>query len=296
MSIFGRNMFLLTLIIPLSMGCSKTESTNRSQVNAEDKKQTLPSNEQSEDDFPVITFGGATESHSQGKISASDTEEIISRLKDLQILLGTWRGITRKTYGGFKAVDQTEWVWDFQTDSQRPALVMTSSKSPYYRNARLTYLPSIKKYHLVVVDTNGKPSTCLGAFSVPIEDNYGDDKTLQRSFKLELTQTDAGENKATRYVFNQKNNNRYLLEYYRQHGADDQFLRIDTVSTQREGTSFALVDEGYGEKTCIISGGLGTSTVTHAGKTYSVCCSGCKSAFEEDPERWIARAEKQKKK
>ncbi|MEZ5952658.1 MAG: YHS domain-containing protein, partial [Planctomycetaceae bacterium] len=69
----------------------------------------------------------------------------------------------------------------------------------------------------------------------------------------------------------------------------------DTVSTQREGTSLALIDEGYGEKTCIISGGLGTMTVSHKGQTYYVCCTGCKAAFEDDPERWIARAEEQKK-
>ncbi|MBR9804101.1 YHS domain-containing protein [bacterium] len=54
------------------------------------------------------------------------------------------------------------------------------------------------------------------------------------------------------------------------------------------------MDEGYGEKTCIISGGLGTITVSHNGQTYYVCCTGCKAAFEDDPERWIARAEEQK--
>ena len=56
---------------------------------------------------------------------------------------------------------------------------------------------------------------------------------------------------------------------------------------------FALSDTDYGEKTCIISQGLGTIAVSYQGKTYWVCCSGCKAAFEDDPQRWIARAAEQ---
>ncbi|MFN9042374.1 MAG: hypothetical protein ACK5YO_39160, partial [Planctomyces sp.] len=65
---------------------------------------------------------------------------------------------------------------------------------------------------------------------------------------------------------------------------------FDTVSTQRDGTSFALSDTDYAERTCIISEGLGTTEVTWKGRSYWVCCSGCKAAFDEDPETWIARA------
>jgi YHS domain-containing protein len=31
--------------------------------------------------------------------------------------------------------------------------------------------------------------------------------------------------------------------------------------------------------------------VSHKGKTFWVCCSGCKAAFDAEPEVWIARAE-----
>ena len=65
----------------------------------------------------------------------------------------------------------------------------------------------------------------------------------------------------------------------------------DTIGCQRTGTSFALSDSDYGEKTCVISQGLGTTAVSFQGKTYWVCCSGCKAAFEEEPAKWIARFE-----
>lgn len=87
----------------------------------------------------------------------------------------------------------------------------------------------------------------------------------------------------------QQENNRYLLEVGKRRGKAD-FARFDTVSTQRDGTSFALSDTDYAERTCIISEGLGTTEVTWKGRSYWVCCSGCKAAFDEDPETWIARA------
>ena len=37
-----------------------------------------------------------------------------------------------------------------------------------------------------------------------------------------------------------------------------------------------------------MTGGLGTIPVTHAGKTYHVCCTGCVAAFEADPEGTLA--------
>ena len=81
-----------------------------------------------------------------------------------------------------------------------------------------------------------------------------------------------------------------LVELSRRRGQGTYRLQ-DTIGCQREGTSFALSDTDYGEKTCVISQGLGTMTVSHKGKTYWVCCSGCKAAFEEEPEKWIARFE-----
>lgn len=224
------------------------------------------------------------------------TETIIARLQGLQILLGTWRGITQRQYSGAKAVDQTGWVWDFQTDPEFPALVMDSDKSPHYRNAILTYLPEKKVYQLTLKNEAGETSVLQGAFTEEIANEPGEDGKAQRTYKLELTEVGGKENESARFVFNQQNNNRYLLEIYRQRGSSGRFVRVDTVSTQREGTSFASSDEDYGEKTCIISAGLGTIAVSHAGATYYVCCTGCKAAFEEDPEKWIARSKEQKKK
>ncbi len=112
-------------------------------------------------------------------------------------------------------------------------------------------------------------------------------------YQLQLRQTNGDSPRDTWQVtFNQQENHRYLVELARKSGSN--FIRFDTIATQRQGTSFAKSDVGYGDRECIISGGLGVTQVSFKGKNYWVCCSGCKAAFEEDPATWIAEYEAKK--
>ena len=148
---------------------------------------------------------------------------------------------------------------------------------------------------LTATDRDGISRDYSGDYTDPVHEIVGPDDKLHRVFRMELTQTDeslaAVGGEQWQAAFAQQENNRYLLEVSKRRG-NARFQRYDTVSTQREGTSFALSDTDYGDKTCIISQGLGTTAVSYQGKTYWVCCSGCKAAFEEDPALWIARAAK----
>jgi hypothetical protein len=213
---------------------------------------------------------------------------VMQALRPLQTLVGSWRGITHKEIGGAKAVEEPEWVWDLRTDREQPALAMRSDTSPYFASARLTYMLDEQKYRLITLDREGTQRVYSGTFTRPVDDVPGDDDRLQRTFALEFLQIEpAARKRLAKVVFHQQDNNRYLLEVYDQRG--EQFARYDTVGNQRQGTSFALSDTGYGEKTCIVSQGLGTIAISHAGRTYYVCCTGCKAAFEEEPERWIEK-------
>ncbi|MEO1993680.1 MAG: hypothetical protein ABGZ17_00215, partial [Planctomycetaceae bacterium] len=174
-----------------------------------------------------------------------------------------------------------------------PALSMASDKSPYLRSARLTYVPEDGKYQLQIVDAEGVQRLLAGEFLVAVQDVPGDGKQLQRTYKLQFTQSDKGQAPDFwQVVFNQQENDRYLLQLFKKRRKDAKFALYDTVATQREGTSFALSDTDYGEKECIISQGLGTTQVSYQGKSYWVCCSGCAAAFNDDPEMWIAEAAK----
>lgn len=240
-----------------------------------------------------IRLGGASHDHEFGHSPGAADEEamqsVLDAMQPLQVLLGQWRGVTNKEFDGSKLVTDSRWVWDFQTDKDQPALVMKSNKNPYFKVARLTYLSEPARFRLTSVDADDAERVYEGVWKEePKDAPGGSDNKPQRTFKLELTQV-APEQGDERFVFNQRENNRYQLEVYRRRGSAP-LRRHDTVGAQREGTSFALSDEDYGDKECIVSQGLGTITLSHEGKSYYVCCTGCEAAFKEDPDFWIVKA------
>ena len=258
-----------------------------------------------EDEFAPLSLGSAGTKNSAssslssaGKISEKQINDVIAALKPLQVMLGKWSGKTRLDYDGFKAVDQHEWIWDLQSNPDQPALKISSNASPYLKDAHLTWDVERNVFELTATDKEGVTREFEGTYTDPVHEIVGPDEKLHKVFRLQLTQTEASQTKIDganyQLAFVQQENNRYLLEVDRRRGKAA-FRRYDTVSTQREGTSFAISDSDYGDKTCIISQGLGTMPVSYKGKSYWVCCSGCKAAFDADPETWIARAEKRDK-
>ena len=231
---------------------------------------------------------------SQATQTSSNAEQLeIERaaLKPFQILLGSWKGLSRKALS-----DQPNWAYDWVSDPKHPGLRIVSDTGAYIRDGRLTYLPESEQFELTATDAEGSRRTFRGTFLEPIRDVATDDKKLQRTYKLQLTETQASPSDVQwRLTFNQQENNRYILEVDRKRG-NGPFTRVDTIHTQREGTSFALSETDYGDKTCIISQGLGTISVSYKGQSFWVCCSGCKAAFEDDPEKWIAKWEAKKTK
>ena len=234
--------------------------------------------------------GGAASSTAESADTGEKFASVRAALKPLQILIGSWNGTSRNA-----ALDQPGWAWDLKTDRKQPALRLKSDKGKYIREGRLTFLPASQEFEFTATDGDSKQHVFRGNFSEPVQDVPGDDKKMQRTYKLQLTETAAdADGEQWRLVINQQENNRYILEVDRKRGTG-MFNRVDTINIQREGTSFALSDTDYGEKTCIISQGLGTMSVSHKGKTYWVCCTGCKAAFEEEPDRWIAKFEELQK-
>jgi len=292
----------ILLVLLTTLGCTKNASQPATSGNA-----TAPSGGEpgttttaKPEFFKPVTLGSGSSSDTDGNanttsVAASDEppkfEEIVAGLKPIQIMLGKWQGILSKS----STNEVHDWAWDLTTDPEFPALVAKSENGLYFRELRLTYDPRIDMYLMTTTGEDGATRKFEGTFlkepkNVPSDDG----KTVHREFKLELTETAAaGVRERWQYTFNQQHNNRYLVDVKRARGKSA-FLLRDTIGSQREGVSFARADDDYGDRTCVISGGLGTSTVSFNGKSYYVCCSGCAAAFNDDPERWIARFEAQK--
>lgn len=304
-SLVAKSSLIVALTLPLLSGCggqpapsggeAKSETAATSQASGK-PSEVAPSEEPSKPRFAPIKLGSSDDSSGSKKETVTDGYgNVLEAMQPLQIVLGKWRGVTQKKFDGMSKVEEPEWVWDFLTAPRQPALVVTSESSHYLKSGRMTFLLDKQEFQFTATDKDGMERVYQGTFTKPVEDVPGDDKKLQRTFTLTLKQVSpADDRKFAQVAFSQKENNRYFLEIYDKRG--DGVLKIDTVANQREGTSFALNPDDYGEKKCVVSGGLGTSTVSYKGKTYYVCCSGCAAAFKDDPERWIKKFEESNKK
>lgn len=296
---------VIVLTLPLQSGCggkpapatggAKGEATAKSETSGKSAEGTKPE-EPAKPKFAPIKLGSSEDSAGSKKQTVTDGYgNVLEAMQPLQIVLGKWRGVTLKKFDGMSKVEEPEWVWDFLTAPKQPALVVTSDASHYLKSGRMTFLLDKQEFQFTATDKDGTERVYQGTFTKPVEDIPGDDKKLQRTFTLTLKQVSpTDDRKFAQVAFSQKENNRYFLEIYDKRG--DGVLKVDTVANQREGTSFALNPDDYGEKKCVVSGGLGTSTVSYKGKTYYVCCSGCAAAFKDDPERWIKKFEESNKK
>lgn len=233
-----------------------------------------------------------------GGTSEKNADAVVAALQPLQVLLGKWEGKTRQAFGGFSAVDELNWIWDFQTDRTQPGLKAKSDKSPYFKQVRVSYDPSSEKFQLTLTPREGESRQFEGSWADGGEpQEEADGKVIQRKYKLQFTELAAAGTEQWQIVLNQQENDRYLLELAKKPAAGKTFNKFDVVGTQRFGKPFAAAEADNPGPKCIISGGLGSSTVSYEGKSYPVCCSGCAAAFNEDPERWLAKfAEKEKKK
>lgn len=195
----------------------------------------------------------------------------IEPLKPLAPFIGTWKGSgTLETGEKSKWAETLDVFWVF-TDKET-YLRVKFSESPFFSEWEIRAVD--KKFHLTAKPAKGSSYTYLGELK---------EKQLILERKIE---TDRFE----RLVINLLHDNRMTYRIEEQKRAGALFVKKIVVGITKEGVPF--VDIGRAERECIVSGGLGTMTVTYEGKTYYVCCSGCRDEFKRDPVFYIKEWEK----
>jgi hypothetical protein len=216
-------------------------------------------------------------------------DSVVEAMQSLQVFLGQWNTTTRNMGAG-----TAKWVWDFQTDKSQPALVMSAKDHPYFESVRLTFLTDKQKFQLAAKDKENEQRIYEGEFTEQPHTVTGDTGKPEPRFEMLLAEVgneDARKLVGVKLTLREKN--RMWMEVLQKSGTT---TRVQgNVASQREGTSFAVSDTDYGDKECIVSQGLGTMEITYMGRTYYVCCSGCQSAFTDDPAFWINKAADRKK-
>jgi YHS domain-containing protein len=202
-------------------------------------------------------------------------------LQALQILIGSWRGSglpegTREEKQKGLWEETIRWEWQFK--EKDVFLKATFDKGKYFAAAELRYLPEKDTYQL----TATTPAKEKLIFEGPFKDK-----------RLTLERTDDKSKENQRLVVSLLHDNRYLYKYEVKPAEKPAFKALYQVGATKEGVPFATAD--YSTE-CIVSGGKGTMPVTYLGKTYYVCCGGCKDAFNDDPAKYVKEFEERKQK
>ncbi len=116
--------------------------------------------------------------------------------------------------------------------------------------------------------------------------------TLEKR-RLTLRREDSKTKQTQQVVMSLLHSNRYLYRYEAKAAGSTVFSQVYQVGATKNGVAFAGEED---KPECVVSGGLGTMPVSYKGKTYYVCCTGCRDAFKEEPEKYIKEFEENKKK
>jgi hypothetical protein len=214
---------------------------------------------------------------------AADKDDKAAKLEALKALndyVGQWNGTgapPRAKPGSKDLWSETvAWGWRFKGDDAWLQLTIKDGK--YFKGGELRYRPDGQKYELTLTDVNDKKRVYQGEIKdevLTLERVDPDTKDTQR-----LTMNLAGDGVRLIYKSATKPAGRtlYAAEY--------------EVACTKAGESLAARER---KNVCVVTGGLGTIAVTHKGQTYWVCCSGCRDAFNENPEKFIKEFEARKK-
>ncbi|HQU44810.1 MAG: hypothetical protein B7Z73_07070 [Planctomycetia bacterium 21-64-5] len=203
-------------------------------------------------------------------------------LAPLQQFVGSWRGVGQPRRGSSQGAwtETADWAWKFAEG--RAALVFDSPKGKYYRSGKLAPGEAKGQFELTLkrVDASG-------------DDHFSGSRDAGGQLVLLADKKErAGADMPSRVTIHTvAGGDRLLVLYEKRSGAADRYVRLAEVGYTRVGIAFA---KGSGEPECVVTGGLGTIAVEHRGKTYYVCCTGCRDLFNDDPEGVLAEYRQRK--
>ena len=209
----------------------------------------------------------------------AETTKLVSiqALQEFNVLIGGWRGVGQPKRGSQTGAwqERAESLWELKPKSQGIRWNIDAGKQ--WKSALLSYDESKKLYVLVVKLLDDGSRTYRGKL---------DEKRL-------ILESDVNEAKEIhRATLSVLNDNRVTLLLEKRPEQQSFFTRVAEIGYQRDGTRLAVAGSAGPE--CVVTGGLGTITVTHKGKTYYVCCTGCRDAFNDDPDGALADYQKRK--
>ena len=194
-------------------------------------------------------------------------------LEPLQGFVGDWRGVGQprrgSTVGSWKQLDN--WKWRFEQG--RASLSFSTMQGTFFREGHLRATEAEGIFELLARPPQEKAA--LQRFR----------GKLDPSGRLVLLNPDAAAGQPARVTVRLLARGDRMTMLFEQRLGKSFYSRLAEIGYTRQGSGFG---KGQAFPECIVSGGRGTIEVTFGGKTYYVCCSGCKDFFDDDPEQALA--------
>ena len=210
--------------------------------------------------------------------------EIPPRFAPLEYLVGSWRGqgVSRDDPAlKFRGWTETHlWGWSF-ADGKPVGLTLRAEGSKLLSTATLTFDEDRQVFRLKAQTTGPEKEAHIYEGAL---DDSGKLLTLDR---VGLAPDQPGE----RLTFRPNANSiRYTLGIERKSPRATRYSRSIEVGLTKEGESFAAGSSATEAPKCLVTGGAATLTVAHQGRTYPICCSGCRDEFLENPDKYVKKA------
>jgi hypothetical protein len=194
-------------------------------------------------------------------------------MQKIQLVVGDWR-----VTGMPRELKREPWAekasWGFKIEKEDYSLTLATTDAVFWKEATLRFDLKKQVYVLEAALAAGGKRTYEG-------------KLVEKERLLAMEEAVEGWPRE-RAVFSLLRDNRFLIDIESQSAKGKDWTPVAQLGCTKEGVPFV---RGEGVK-CIVTGGAGSIPVTHGGKTYYVCCSGCRAFFNDNPEKTIADAKK----
>lgn len=208
---------------------------------------------------------------------AAAAKEALAEVGDL---IGTWKESATGAVDGKKLnwSETHSWGWRFKDGNAWIAVEAKDGK--YFTTGDLTYSPKSRTYKLTAKGKDGKERVYEGKLS---------------GGKLVLTHRDTATGDALKLsIGTLAGGARMTVKKEVQEKGKGPYTDVFVMNGSKEGE--ALAGGGGKKNICCVTGGLGTMAVSFNGKTYYVCCSGCRDEFNASPKKYVDEFEKKNKK
>lgn len=205
------------------------------------------------------------------KAKPEDQAKAKKALQEVQDFIGQWNlEGTQKTGAKTEAwKEKVAWSWKFKDGTPSLTVTFAEGKGKFFKEGELSYDVAGKKYVLALTPAGKDEKQVFdgafakGALTVTRKDKAGDVHRLKMNTAADGV--------------------RFVLKAERQEGGKGLFADVYAMNGSKEGESIA---GGAKKPECVVSGGAASIAVSYNGKTYYVCCSGCRDEFNADPKKY----------